>query len=369
MPRPGHTWTTYAQLLRWVAHHYGEAHEPTPETPEQDEHLMKRFMQDLNAGQLDFQAVADDTGVSYRHFRHHLRYLARWGVTRRALLAGGANFQLLEKLNAEERDGKLDGLVLSGKLPAQRRQLAQHLADQLPGPQALGSGWLAPDPQTRRTPRLYGAQDVAWVYGDHEVEFVEGLHPAVARSLIAQYLPGVGTVADPMAGSGTIARIATHLGHAAWASDRFPAQPFIREINLLEEDLLEVLEGTAHPLVDLLFLHPPLPTTLNLVADGYEQSDEGYADWLEKILENTINAVRAGGYLILILPLTVSPRLLVQIEDTLIESLNAEFNSQEMGITARHLAVARSGREGWHLLVAQNPVMPEYEKQVPQEDQ
>ncbi|GGR71796.1 hypothetical protein GCM10008959_36800 [Deinococcus seoulensis] len=359
MPRPGHTWTTYTQIVRWIAGHYGQAHDPAPGTPEQDEQLMTRFMQDLGAGHLDFQPITDVTGVSYRHFRHHLRYLARWGVTRRTLLAGGANFQLLEKLNVEERDGQLEGLALSGTLPTQRRQLAQHLAGQVPGPHVQETGWLAPDPQTRRTPRLYGARDIAWVYGDHEVEFAEGLHPAVARSLIAQYLPGPGVIADPMAGSGTVAVTATRMGHTAWASDRFPAQPFIREVNLLGEDLVDVLEQTPHPHVDLMFLHPPLPGSLDLIADGFEQSDEGYAAWLNAILDSTVHALRGGAHLVLILPLGIPTALLLRIETQLLASLKVNFELERPTLAARHLAVARSGREGWHLLVARNPELPE----------
>lgn len=369
MSRAGRTWITYTHLMRWIAVHQDVRHEVRPETPEADEELLRIFVQQLATGMVDFKAVTDATGISLKHFQHHLRYLSRWGATRRVLLAAGGHFQLLQKLKAQEDQGLLDGLTLSGTLVAQRQQLAAHLQHQEgQSNQDTGSGWLPPDRQTRRTPRLYGPQDLAWIYSDNEVEFAEGLHPAVARSLIARYLPGIGAVADPMAGSGTIARIATYLGHTAWASDRYPAHPFIREVNLLNEDLLDVLETTARPTADLLFLHPPLPTTLDLIADGFEQSDDGYAKWLTVILGNTLNALRGGGFLILILPLQVSPQLLIQIEDVLVEGLNNEFLVEEMGILARHLAVARSGREGWHLLVAQSPVIPDCEKQVLQEN-
>lgn len=359
MARRGQTWRTYSRLIDWLAAHYGVAHTACPDSHQQDEELLARLVDDLSNGLVDFQVVADAAGISEKHFRHHLRYIARWGVNRRKLLAGGGNFQLLEKLKVE--DEQLSGLELGGTLPEQRRRLALHIEDQGPVPE--GQGWLAPNLQTRRTPRMYTTQDVAWIYGDREVEFPEGLHPGVARSLIAHYLPKVGVVADPMAGSGTIAVVATHLGHKAWASDKTPARPFIRKLDLLEEDLADHLQVNDTTKADLLFLHPPLPATLDLVADGYEQSEEGYIEWLDAILENTITGLAGGAHLILVLPLGISTTLLARIETLLTDSLPLKLTNPEdeklPPIKARHLAVARSGREGWHLLVVQSPPLPE----------
>lgn len=183
----------------------------------------------------------------------------------------------------------------------------------------------------------------------------------MARCLLAQYLPQPGVVADPMAGGGAVARAATQLGHVAWASDRFPARPFIRAVNLLTQDLADVLEGSAHPHVDLPLLHPPLPASLDLPGEGYAPGEEGYAAWLNQILENTVHALRAGGFLVLVLPLGVSPQLLVRVEAQLEVSLSEQFWTSGPALRARHLAAARSGREGWHLLVAQSPVWAEEE--------
>ncbi|UBV44091.1 hypothetical protein LAJ19_14870 (plasmid) [Deinococcus taeanensis] len=73
MSRTGQTWMTYTQGVGWIASHYGEAHAPAPESAAVDEGLLRRFMGDLRGAAVDFQALSDATGVSYRHFRHHLR--------------------------------------------------------------------------------------------------------------------------------------------------------------------------------------------------------------------------------------------------------------------------------------------------------
>lgn len=359
MARSGQTWKTYLQLMRGVTGHCGVVHEAQPETAEQDEVFMARFMSDLRAGAVQFQDVMAATSISEKHFRHHLRYIARWGVVRRRLLANGANFQLLEQLRAAEQAHQLDGLTLSGKLVEQRQQLAEHLRKKSPPPQIKALGWLAPHPQSGHAARVYTAREIVWLYDTNEVDAAEGLHPAVARSVIARYLTAKGgVVADPMAGSGTVAVTATRLGHTTWASDSAPAHPYIARVDLLERDLAEVLEGSPHPLVDLMFLHPPLPASLDLQAAGFPADEGGYGAWLGAILEHTLHALRAGGHLVLVLPLGISPSLLHRAQAQLFLSLQENFGPQQpLTLKASHLAVARSGREGWHLFVAQSPAL------------
>lgn len=364
--RAGRTWQTYTQVMRWIAARYGEVHEPSPESCAHDLVLITTFAADLRAGRADLQALTTDLGVSGRYFRQHLRYVSGWGVIRRALLAGGANFQLLEGLADEERQGRLEGLSLSGSLPEQRRQLGVHLEGFRPVPQDVG--WLPARLPDRPSPRLYATRDVAWVYSDRDVDFAEGLHPAVARSVIAHYLKAPGVVADPMAGSGAVALAATRLGHVAWASDLVPARPFIRHLDLRESDLVEVLESSPHPHVNLLFLHPPLPGTLRQYDAAFDGSEDSYVRWLEGIFDHTLHALREGGHLVLVLPLGVSISLLARVEAQLLASLEANFHPDHLALKGQHLAVARSGREGWHVLVAQSPRFADHERRLEEAD-
>ena len=361
MGRSGSTWKSYLRLMAWVASLYGVDHTATVDSAQADDALLSRLVRDLKGGAVDYAAVEAGTGISSKHLTHHVRYIARWGGVRRSLLAGGGNFQLLEKLGKDlKREGMdentaLSGLALEGKLVEQRRQLAEHLEGELATPQ--GRGWLRPNPQTRRQVRLY-RNEPAWVYNRNEIGFIEGLHPAVARSLIARYVKGPGVVIDPMAGSGMVAEVATSLGHRVWASDVKPEREFIFEFDL-KGDLNRIMGEEARVSADLLILHPPQRNTLKFW-DEIDDSDEGYLDWLREILDGTASAVRQGGHLALIVPLGVDLALLGQIQMVLRLSIQQEFNSEELPeLTANHLAVSRDGQEGWHLLVTQVPGIEE----------
>lgn len=362
MARSGITWRRYTSLLDAIAAHSGI---PRP-LQEGEEALMTTFLSEVDRGRVRFDAVAGDV-CSESYCRQHLRYIATWGPHRRALLAAGANFQLLETLGEHDRHGRLRGLSLTGPLSEQRRQLTEHLRRYQEPPK--GRGWLAPRPPGGRPPRLYDRRDLAWVYRRDEVGHVEGLHPAVARSLIARYQPTPGVVADPMAGHGTVARIATELGHTVWASDRWPPRGarHVKPMNLLVSDLAAALAGSPHPFPDLLILHPPLPASLH-----FEDDEAGYVAWLETILGNAVPAVRAQGHVALIVPLGVTHDLLVSVRRALQRSVWDAFPEDGAAHTARtsrgpvelgplhtHLCVARDGREGWHLLVAQIPPLPD----------
>ncbi|GGM16853.1 hypothetical protein [Deinococcus aerophilus] len=374
MTRGGSTWRRYVALLEAVAAHYGTDHT----VGDGDDALLTRFLADVDRGNAAAAAVMNALG-SGTYVRRHLRYIAAWGPERRALLAAGANFQLLETLGQQDRTGRLRGLSLTGSLSDQRRQLAGHLRrEQDPPP---GRGWLAPRPPGGRPPRRYDHRDLAWVYRREEVDHAEGLHPAVARSLIARYQPTPGVVADPMAGAGNVARIATELGHIAWASDRWPppGARHVRPLNLLVSDLGTALQDSPHPHPHLLILHPPLPGSLNLPRDRFTPDDAGYVAWLERILEHSVPAVKAGGHVALIVPLGVPHELLGTVRSALQRSLrhafaqdgddpaplrwtrNARGAVEELGTLHTHLCVARDGREGWHLLVARIPPLPDEE--------
>ena len=353
MTRPGRTWNTYARLVAAAGVRYGGTLIPSDVAQPQEEEWLKRLSAELHTGSPHTAKVQDllrGLEIGEKQFRFHLRYLARWGQERRRLLAAGANFQLLEGLKREEDSGALVGLELSGPLQQQRRQLSEHLNKTATMP--TGTGWLSPMPCTGRKVRVYDARQVVWIYPPGEVDFLEGLHPSVARSLIARYVPQPGIVADPMAGDGVVPQMAVQMGHTAWASDIAPAQPYIRQLDLLDEKL-SVIFGEEHLVsADLLVLHPPLPETLGL-------SEPRYTDWLEDILTSCLGAVKAGGHVALVVPITAQFPLMARAQSALLR-IASEVAGQDIGdLAALHVAVSRDGREGWHLLVSQIPAINE----------
>lgn len=355
MTRQGRTWNSYARLIAAASKRYGGALTLGAESQALEEDWLGRLSTELRPGspvREEVQTLLAEQEIGVSHFRCHLRYIARWGRDRRRLLMTGGNFQLLEGLGAQDQAGQLKGLHLSGPLLTQKRTLAAWLNQDKETPQGLG--WLEPAPNPGRPARLYDARDVAWVYPSNDVDFQEGLHPSVARSLIARYVSSPGVVADPMAGGGTVPVIATELGHWAWASDIAPQRPYIRPLDLLDEqqDLGKILGEEYQTAADLLVLHPPLPATLQL-------SLSRYTDWLRNILKNCWGAVKAGGHVALIVPVTADIPVLARAERALRDAASEEYGQDVEELAAMHLAVARNGSEGWHILVYRTPAIDE----------
>ena len=355
MTRPGRTWTNYARLISALGGRYGGTCHLGDVVQDVEEVWVKRLSAELHTDSPDrteAQALLSHLEIGEKQFRFHLRYLAKWGQERRRMLAAGANFQLLEGLRREEDSGALVGLELSGPLQQQRRQLSDHLGQTATMP--TGTGWLSPAPRTTRKIKVFDARQVVWIYPSNEVDFLEGLHPFVARSLINRYVPESGIVADPMAGDGVVPQMAIQMGHAAWASDVAPAQPYVRQLDLLDGKL-SVIFGEEHRVAaDLVVLHPPLPDTLGL-------SLAGYTDWLEDILENCWGAVKESGHLALIVPITATVPILARAERALTDSASKAFGQDIEVPTFTHLAVSRDGKEGWHILVYRTPAIQETE--------
>ncbi|AZI43437.1 hypothetical protein EHF33_12335 [Deinococcus psychrotolerans] len=348
MTRAGRTWTLYQRLIGAVAQHYGASLsvDLTPQPAEEE--LLRRFSADLSSQKAQDLLLSLPLGI--KNFKYHHRYISRWGTDRRRLLSEGGNFQLLEALHQEDAEGKLVGLQLSGNTTQQRRQLTEHLQAQLPTLE--GHGWLAPAASQGRKVRVFDDRQVVWVYPPDEVEFYEGLHPFVVRSLIARYVPEPGIVADPMSGSGVIAQMATEMGHHVWASDIAPTKPFIAELDLLKKPLGEVLGERYLTSADLVAIHPPRPQSLGYTPERYEA-------WLTEIMNSCWAAVKAGGYLALIVPIQSDFDVLSRAQQAMRCSACAEFNLDIEELTATHVAVSRDGREGWHVLVLQSPPINE----------
>ena len=353
MARAGKTWKVYSQLLNQVAAHYGQTLAVTiaPDTSEDD--LLTTFSADLKAGNTEAALLLEAAGVGEQQYRYHLRYIARWSAERRRLLADGGNFQLLE--NRKLDDQQLLGLELSGPVHAQRRQLAEHL--QQDEPEFQGVGWLPPTPGQGRRIRVYDERQVVWIYSPSEVMSFEGLHGSVARSLINRYVPSPGIVADPMSGSGVIARMASEMGHWAWASDIAPdpRQPYIAPLNLLTTDLGDVIGEKHQTMADLVALHPPSPRSLGLTGSRYEA-------WLVNVLKHSWGAVRFGGHLALIVPIQSDFDVLSAAERALLDSIEKALVVPVLKLAARHIAATQSGDQGWHILVCQRPEYKEGEE-------
>lgn len=357
MPAHGRTWRTYSALLgdvaRWAGVHSNVKYH-AEFTPHDDEDaLLEQFTRALRQGDESAQAILAARNIGPKQFRNHLRYVARWGATRRRLLAEGGNFQLLEGLKPQEKDGQLEGLVLKGSRVAQERALAEHLRCYLPVPE--GQGWLAPISNPGKPVREYKQGEVVWIYPAGELQQADDLHPSVARSLIRRYLPKEGIVVDPMAGSGTIARMAALMGHRAWASDSAPREPYIA-LHDIHRDPLDKLFGEQFLVAaDLVFVHPPTPDELGLTGSAY-------LDWLTQVLVNCWGAVRQGGHVVLVVGVTEKAGVLARAERALVDSANEAFEDEGLEaevetLTAQHLAASRDGTQGWHILVLQRPAL------------
>ncbi len=346
MARAGKTWKVYSQLLSQVAAHYGQTLTVTVAPDTSEDNLLIKFSADLKARNTEATLLLEAAGIGEKQYRYHLRYIARWSAERRRLLADGGNFGLLE--NRKLDDQQLLGLKLSGSAQAQRRQLAEHVQQDAPAFQ--GVGWLPPTPGQGRRIRVYDERQVVWIYSPSEVMSFEGLHGSVARSLINRYVPSPGIVADPMSGGGVIARMASEMGHWAWASDIAPdpRQPYIASLNLLTTDLGKVIGEKHQTMADLVALHPPSPRSLGLTGSRYET-------WLVNVLKHSWGAVKFGGHLALIVPIQSDFDVLSAAERALLDSIEKALVVPVLKLAARHIAATQSGDQGWHILVCQRP--------------
>jgi hypothetical protein len=264
------------------------------------------------------------------------------------LLAEGGNFQLLEGVKVD--DDRLKGLCLSGTVHEQRRQLAEHLPEKQP--EFQGVGWLSPVPNKGHKIQVFADNKAVWIYSPSEVLSNEGLHGFVARSLIAKYVPQPGVIADPMSGGGIVAKMATQMGHRVWASDVAPQHPFIAKLDLMTTDLAEVMGDQYPAAADLVIIHPPLPETLGIREAKYEK-------WVYDILLNCWNAVKANGYLALVVPIKTGFNILGAAQQALVDSAAAAVENDVDRPTAIHLASTQTGEEGWYILVLQRPQLLE----------
>ena len=340
------SWKSYSRLLETLAE---QADQPVNITPEGDQvteqRLLNEFSEQLRRDEPQAHGLLNSLNLSLSHYRQHLRYIGFWDVERRRLLAQGASLRLLEDHTAEAQAGHLAGLELSGEVAQQRRQLSRHLVERRGPP--LGAqttpGWLAPSADLPVKP--VSEPRSIWVFPSGELAEPDMLHPMVARSLVARYLPRRGgVVVDPMAGTGVVAREASRLGHRAWASDLYPGAAFVARHDLAEQNLSHsVSEGVA----DLLVLHPPLRQQTNADLEEFEAQ-------VGRFIDNSIVCVKEGGLVALVVSSEDAAGALQSVTTLLVDAANYERLGRvgQHGLTAHHLAVARNGSQAWHILIA-----------------
>lgn len=340
------SWKSYTKLLETLAEQAGQSLQITPESDQAiEQSLLNEFSGRLRRDEPQAHELLNRLNLSLSHYRQHLRYLGFWDVNRRRLLAHGASLRLLEDHATEAQAGHLAELQLSGDVAEQRRQLSRHLVQRRGPPLGAQSapGWL--DPSADLPVKPTSDPKSIWVFPSSELAEPDMLHPMVARSLVARYLPRRGGVlVDPMAGTGTIAREASRLGHRAWASDLHPGAEFVARYDLAERGLsTHIGEGVA----DLLVLHPPIRHQTNADLEEFDAQ-------VGQFIDNSILCVKEGGLVALVVSSEDAAGALQSVTSLLVDATNYQRLGRvdKYGLTAHHLAVARNGSQAWHILIA-----------------
>lgn len=343
------TWATYLRLVEVTAARLGLEDPSSLDLADdmrvlQEQRLIDALSAGLRKGEPRASEVLDVVGLSKPNFRQHVRMIARWRPALRQQLADGASFNVLEKFGHEARLGLLDDLPpLQGKVAEQRQAILTHLySKQAPRAASKKLGWLLGVPPERAESRSH---EPVWLYDPRDVQSPDALHPRVARTLIASCLEKRGKVADPMAGTGVVGLEAQKLGHDAWVSDAHPGAPFIKRVNLDDRGLEPELKSEQF---DLIVLHPPVSSKLRTV------DNTTYEDWLEDILIGLSASLKVDGKFALIISNREAPLVLERATTFLQGALaphNVDGSEAPQGLWRHFLAVAKDGREAWHILV------------------
>ena len=131
-----------------------------------------------------------------------------------------------------------------------------------------------------------------------------------------------------------------------------PQKPFIAQLDLMTTDLADVMGDEYPAAADLVVIHPPLPQSLGIRESEYEK-------WIYDILLNCWNAVKADGYLALVVPIQTDFNILDAAKLALVDSAVKAVESDADRPTAIHLASTQTGEEGWYILVLQRPLLLE----------
>lgn len=360
-------WRKYSALITALSRSGGDSPLLTP-LPDRVDAREKALLDDLSRRltprHYDPAAteLLNDLGIARTYYQRHLRAIASWPITLRTHLAAGASLRLLEEHRSHAGAQSLAGLDLSGTVSVQRETIARALQGQSGHRAAVAVGWLSPEAGPGKNPE---ALTPIWVYDPYPLATTSSLHPRVARTLIHTCLPvSGGCVVDPMAGGGVVGQEASKLGHSAWVSDLLPQADFVAKFDLLGGDLSDHLKAVIPDLpdeatgfADLLVLHPPLREELI--------SEKGNLDvFVAQVLEASIATVKPGGQVALIVSVLEAPGALETLVRTLEDVVRADLPrvrrrgeavKPTFGLYRHHVAVARDGQVGWHILVARKP--------------
>lgn len=351
MARTASTWRKYTALIQTLSGG-SEPLTPVARPTLEEERLLEDFRDAVKRDDPAALSLLSRLDVSPKNYLSHMHYLHKWNEARRRLLIEGGNFQLLE--GAGKFEDELNKVSFIGCPTRTSQQSAiDRIRYGVPTEKDTSSGWLVPiEVEKRRIPKLYRKDQIVWIYDPNELAAPHDLHPAVARSLVAEYMKRPGQVVDPMAGSGTLVQEARLQGHTVWASDKFPRDKQTREFDLWENDLMEELDGEMDLNVGLLVLHPPVPET---IGDTLTKLKCTYDAWLLQVLKHSWDVLADKGHLALIVTISTTADTLSQAEFALLQSYKEAFRYEDRPSrpTATRMAVSKDGRQGWHILVMQ----------------
>lgn len=182
----------------------------------------------------------------------------------------------------------------------------------------------------------------------------EALPHGVARALVGLYTQKGELVVDPMAGYGTVVEAALALGRRAWGGDIEPKGP------LVERADIRTLPRRFRREASLLVLHPPTFQSW-LEAEGYREPPgdryAGYIDYLVELLGVSLEALRPGGRLVLVVRprRELNPKERQAGRDFFLSPFERAMAEQGPGLKPfrYHLAVSLDGGEDWHLFVGE----------------
>lgn len=316
------------------------------------------------------RAIVEAAGVSEGYLQRGLLSIASFSPEARDALRRGLPFTVARRVNriedAQRRAAVLAPLsVLGGnrEAPLLPRGLARRIeSDALSAlteqraARARGvvaaavDGWLEPDEPAGAPRRLPGQ---AWTFEPTRgsVAGAEPLSARVVEALLARLLPHGGALVDVTAGAGTIAVEALRFGVRAWSGDIAPAAPFVQRADA-RTLMHRPPPGLQPRCADLLVVHPPTyPVWRRGRAGALDDQLDGYRDDVAAMITGSLAVVRPGRHVVVVSRPVRAAGAVWLSTSHLAEALD----DAGVRVVGYVVAVARGGREDWHLLIGQAP--------------
>ena len=316
------------------------------------------------------RAIVEAAGVSEGYLQRGLLSIASFSPEARDALRRGLPFTVARRVNriedAQRRAAVLAPLSALGgnrEAPLLPRGLARRiesdalsaLAEQRSA-RARGDvaaavdGWLEPN-EPAGTPRRLPGQ--AWTFEPTRgsVAGAEPLSARVVEALLARLLPHGGALVDVTAGAGTIAVEALRFGVRAWSGDIAPAAPFVQRADA-RTLMHRPPPGLQPRCADLLVVHPPTyPVWRRGRAGALDDQLDGYRDDVAAMITGSLAVVRPGRHVVVVSRPVRAAGAVWLSTSHLAEALD----DAGVRVVGYVVAVARGGREDWHLLIGQAP--------------